>query len=113
MPETNAVAMFRNNNRDIELTITKKSTGLPFVLTDCTVAMYVKNQADDYDVNALITKDGIISDASGGKVMFFIEPDDTMLTTLKANYHYTLDFELTTSDGKKYTVLRTTFKLIK
>lgn len=109
----NEIVIFRNNDKTVSLTV-KRADGTAFNLAGCTVTMLVKKDIDDLDAEAVITKTGNIVEAANGIVEFYIEPDDTNdATDLKDNVTYPVDFEVETGTGKLYTVLRTSFVILK
>jgi len=109
----NTVVMYRGDNRTISLTV-KKTDGTVYSLTGCTVNMYIKEEMDDLNVEAIISKSGTLTDAVNGVVEFYLIPSDTNdAITLKDNVPYPCDFEVTTGAGKIYTVLRTSFVILK
>ena len=109
---TNSIEMYRGNDRRIQITV-KKSDGSPFDLLLCTINMYIKKNINDLDIDAIISKQGTINAPTTGVGIFNIIPADTEdISTLKDNVSYYVDFEVTTANDKKYTVLRTTFTLL-
>jgi hypothetical protein len=117
----NEISLFRGNDRRIEVTILRKSTGLAYNLTNCTITMLIKKDINDADADAIITKsttdsdEGVILDAINGVVEFYLIPDDTddAVDILQDNVVYPVDFEVETLAHKKYTILRTSFTIIK
>jgi hypothetical protein len=115
----NEISMYRGNNRSVNLTILKKSTGLPFPLANCTITMLIKKNINDADSDAIITKSttnplqGVILNAIGGVVEFYLVPLDTNnATELRDDVVYPVDFEVETLAHLKYTVLRTWFTIL-
>lgn len=109
----NTIIMYRGDDRTVSLAV-KDSDGDAFNLTNCTINMYIKEEIDDLNAEAIISKTGTITDAAGGIVEFYLVPSDTNnATTLKDDVPYPCDFEVTASDGKLYTVLRTSFVILK
>lgn len=108
----NEIVIFRGNDKTVSLTI-KRSDGTAFNLSLCTITMLVKKDVADLDAEAVITKTGTITGAANGLVEFYLNPNDTNnAIELKDGVTYPVDFELTTSTGKLYTVLRTSFTII-
>lgn len=110
---TNEVVMYRANDKTVQLTILRESTGDAYNIAGCTIVMYIKKNISDLDADAVITKTGTITGAASGIVEFYLIPSDTEdLTEIKDNTPYPVDFELTTASGLKYTVLRTSFVIL-
>lgn len=109
----NEIVIFRGNDKTVSLTV-KKSDGTAFNLASCTITMLVKKDINDLDAEAVITKTGTITQAANGLVEFYLVPSDTNnATDLQDEVTYPVDFEVTSSTGKLYTVLRTSFVILK
>jgi len=110
---TQTIVLYRGNNRTVQLTV-KKTDGTAYNLSGCTIKMYIKKKLDDLDAEAVITKTGTIVQAANGIVEFYLSASDTNnATELKDNTPYPCDFEVTTGTGLLYTVLRTSFVILK
>ena len=111
---SNAISMFRGNNKTVQITVLKESTGLAFDLTGCSITMYIKKDINDVDNDAVLTKVGTIVNPITAIVEFYLLPNDTEnITQLGDETPYYADFKVVTGSGSKYTVLRTLFVLLK
>jgi len=109
---TQTIVVYRGNHRTIRLTI-KDPDGVAYGISGATIKMYVKKEVTDLDSEAIITLTGVIIDNGAGVVEFYLDDSDTETETrLADNTPYPVDFELTTSTDKKYTVLRTTLVIL-
>lgn len=109
---SNTIILYRGDDRTISLTV-KKPDGSNYNLTGSTVRMYVKQRIGASDADAIISKIGTLIDPVNGVVEFYLVPDDTNnATVLRDEVPYPCDFQLVTSESKRYTVLRTSFVII-
>lgn len=108
--DINEIKMYRGNDKTVNL-IVKRNDEL-YDISSCVITMYIKQDKNHRDSDAIITKEGTIVDAENGQVEFYLVPSDTEEEDrLEDDVSYPVDFELVTPLGKKYTVSRTWFTL--
>ena len=112
----------RSDNATFKVTL-KDDAGDAYILTGCTLVLYIKRErkhenADvvikspngDYSKSSATATEINIPTPTDGLAYVYFLPADT--PNLEVGYKYAYDIELTTTGGKKYTVLKGTFKVL-
>ena len=95
--------------RTVEIPMTYKVDGVAFDITGYTFTFMMKVSLSDSDVDAVITKDAVITDAVNGELILTLSNSDTDVDTRK--YYY--DFIVVDDGGAIQTLDQNTLKVLK
>ena len=109
---SNVISMFRGDDRTVQLTV-KNVAGEVYNIAGCTVTLYIKKRFADTDAEAIITKTGTLTAPANGVCEFYFQPADTATIALDNDKPYPFKVIVTLGSGNVYTVLTSSFVLLK
>lgn len=113
----NSIYIDRGTDLTIELTVIDDNVDTPDIpvnfseFNTTSITLYVRYTVDDNDSKAIITKTGTITDEENGVVEFDFIPNDTITYKLRNNQKYPYEV-IAVLNGKKYSVLKSTFTVV-
>jgi len=102
-----AYKIFRGDSKTYEITVTD-SIGSPVNITGSSQVMTVKKKDTDEDDEAVISKEGVITDAQSGQFEIRLTSTDSAVNP----DNYIFDIQITLAGGEKYTLIKDNLEIL-